>query len=185
MKTIIGIDNGPTGSIGIITDAAATFHLVPTSEYLHYGKKGTFSKRLNRAALIALLTPHKETARVFIERPFTGSPMMIMAVLSAHRFFEATIITLEDLKIGYEVIDSKTWQMPVLGGISGSAALKRASKLRGIQLYPMLSEPITKHKDADGLMIAHRFFYHEQFQEVAKAIKKPKKGSAPIAILAA
>ena len=167
MQPIIGIDNGATGSIGIITDDTVLFAPIPTQPYLHYGKKGTLSHRLDRTALKALLKPFQGNGRVFIERPFTGLPKMFHAVVSAHRFFEATLCTLEDLQLGHEVVDSQSWQKPVLGAVKGSQALKLASRLRGIQLYPQFSALIAKHKDADGLLIAHRYFYHAQAHPIA------------------
>jgi hypothetical protein len=156
---VIGIDNGSTGSIGILSKDGATFEAIPTQDYLHYGKKGSLGKRLHRMGLINLIQSRfdliRTKVRVYVERPFSGK--FINAVVPAHRFFEATIITLEDLELGYEVVDSGVWQKPILGHVSGSANLKKASKLRGIQLYPSLAKAITEHGDADGLLIAHHF----------------------------
>ena len=175
MSTIIGVDNGSTGSLGIFRDGTPVhFGPIPTQPYLHYGKGGTISNRLDRGALKRLLAnaPASELVgatgathrvldlnkvRVYIERPFTGAPNMLKAMLSAHRFFEATIITLEDLGLGYEVIDSGVWQKPVLGDVKGSKELKLASKLRGVQMYPQFKDAITEQGDADGLLIAHHF----------------------------
>jgi hypothetical protein len=164
--TTIGVDNGPTGSLGIFRDGTPVhFGPIPTQPYLHYGKGGTISNRLDRVGLRALVKTScghfvadpKASVRVYIERPFTGAPNMLKAMLSAHRFFEATIITLEDLGLGYEVIDSGVWQKPVLGDVKGSKELKLASKLRGVQMYPQFKDAITKQGDADGLLIAHHF----------------------------
>lgn len=178
-KVIVGIDNGASGTVAILVDGRPIhFGSVPTVPYLHYGKRGSMGQRLDRSALRATLgslrydsanpqerwpdahPEHPRTAtspfvQVFVERPFSGRFMN--AVLPAHRFFEATIITLEDLGLGYEVVDSGTWQKPTLGNVKGSANLKLASKLRGIQLYPEWSTVIAKHGDADGLLIAHHF----------------------------
>lgn len=156
MKTTIGIDNGPTGTIGIIGPDGVIFEETPTTPCLHYGKKGTKTQRLDRGELIDMLCqidPNK--AMAFVERPFTGR--FPAANISAARFYEATIIVLEDLKIGYEVVDSKVWQLPMLGKVKGSAALKEASRLRGVQIYPMHRMAIEDHGDADGLLIAHFF----------------------------
>lgn len=165
----IGIDNGASGSIGIVGRGRVTYVPIPTKEYLHYGKAGKISERLDRAALELLLTQelnlrghdfqNTSDIRIFIERPFSGK--FINAVVPAHRFFEATIIVMEDLELGYEVVDSGKWQAAVLGDVHGSAELKKASKLRGVQLYPSLADVITKHKDADGLLIAR---YYHNFQ---------------------
>jgi hypothetical protein len=173
LSTIIGIDNGASGSIGIIRDGVAVhFGPVPTQPYLHYGKKGSIGERLNRAELASIIRiavhgfglctteslAEWGRTRVYVERPFSGK--FINAVVPAHRFFEATIITLEDLGLGYEVVDSGVWQKPVLGAVSGSKELKLASRLRGIQLYPQFKDAITKQGDADGLLIAHHFSRH-------------------------
>ncbi|MHC4301653.1 MAG: RuvC family protein [Planctomycetota bacterium] len=159
MKTTIGIDNGPTGTIGIIGPDGSIFEETPTQPCLHYGKKGTKTQRLDRGKLWNMLTHLENSTRqiiAYLERPFTGR--FPAANISAARFFEATIITLEDFQIGYEVIDSKVWQLPLLGKVKGSAALKQASLLRGIQIYPHHEKAIRDHGDADGILIAH--FFH-------------------------
>ena len=167
--TIIGIDNGQSGTIGIMRDGQAVcFVETPTMDTLHYGKKGKISQRLDRGALRNLLIHHADInamggevkARAYVERPFTGGAMMINAMLSARSFYEATIITLEDLGIGYEVVDSGEWQKALLGAVKGSAELKKASMLRGIQLFPQYAEAIRKHGDADGLLISYHYARH-------------------------
>ena len=47
----------------------------------------------------------------------------------------------------------------MLGDIKTTAKLKQASMLRGVELFPAYKERITKHKDADGLLIAYRYAY--------------------------
>ena len=156
----LGIDNGSTGTIGIIGPNAPVFVLTPTIDSIHYGKSGSISKRLDRSEFKSIIENNIgknncQNTRVVIERPFTGSPMMIKSMLHAHRFFESTICCLEDLGFGYEVVDSGTWQKSMLGEVKGSAELKKASKLRGQQIYPQFTDLIKKHGDADGLLIAH------------------------------
>ena len=154
-KTYVGIDNGSTGTIGMISNDSVKFIETPTKEWLHYGKKGGLIKRLDRPAFRALfegMNPIETVVR--IERPFTGAPMMINAMLHAHRFFESTICCLEDLGFGYEVVDSGTWQKPTLGEVKGSKELKKASMLRGQQLFPQFTALMKRHGDADGLLIA-------------------------------
>lgn len=164
-RITIGIDNGQSGSVGIVAGSlSTTFSPVPTKPYLHYGKKGSIGQRLDRARLIDLLSNsitdgfgHRLfTPRVFIERPFSGK--FINAVVPAHRFFEGTIIVMEDMNLGYEVVDSREWQAAMLGKVRGSTELKLASKLRGIQMYPQFRDTIEKQGDADGLLLAH--YYH-------------------------
>ena len=158
MKTTIGIDNGPTGTIGILNDRfGALFEETPTQPCLHYGKKGTKTQRLNREELLRLLTLLESSPiMAYLERPFTGR--FPAANISAARFYEATIISLEDLGIGYRTIDSREWQLPMLGKVKGSANLKKASMMRGIEMFPSHAKAIKSHGDADGLLIAS--FYH-------------------------
>lgn len=169
----IGIDNGQSGSIGIIAPGRVQFLKVPSVPYLHYGKKGTINRRLDRKAFDTILKEatgaftqdvNYDDLRVVIERPV--SMQYLNSTLPAHRFFEATIICFEDFDhghgLGYEVVDSKLWQQAMLGDVTGKM-LKKASKLRALQLYPQLKDAIYAHEDADGLLIAH--FYHNTFQQ--------------------
>lgn len=154
---VIGIDNGSSGSVAILGEnVGPQFFAVPTQESMHYGKtRAGTTQRLDRAALKRAI--NYGNAQVFIERPYTGK--FLNATLPAHRFFEATICTLEDLGLGFQVIDSRDWQSAFFPNVKGSADLKKASRLRGIELYPQLKDAITKQGDADGLLIAHKFFY--------------------------
>lgn len=159
--TVIGIDNGASGSIGVLNTYGVTpyFGSVPTQDSVYYARsRASLPRRLDRKQLTSFLRGFRDfgEVRAFVERPFTGK--FVHAMLLSHRFFEATICTLEDLGIGLEVVDSRDWQKPLFGGIKGSDELKRASKIRGIELYPKLKDAITKQGDADGLLIAHHFF---------------------------
>jgi hypothetical protein len=100
-----------------------------------------------------------EKARAYVERPFTGSAMMINTTVLSARAHEAVLIVLEQLGIGAQTIDSKEWQVPILGAVKGSAELKKASKLRGAQMYPALAATINDHGDADALLMAHHYHH--------------------------
>lgn len=156
----VGIDNGSSGSYAVIKDGVCLhFGPVPTKEALHYGKKGGITMRLDRQKLaqtIELFTGGLP-CRAYVERPFTGGPMFINTMLVARAFYEATLCCMEDSHIGVQTVDSREWQKPILGEIKGSPALKKASMLKGCQLYPQWAGAIKKHGDADGLLIAHRF----------------------------
>ena len=152
--TVIGIDNGTSGTIASIDHSYVLFKKIPTKKSLQ-GKAGKVITRIDVDALKSLFPAG--SAYAYLERPFTGK--FLNAVLPAQRAFEAVLIALEQTGIGYTVIDSKEWQLPVLGAVKGSAALKEASKLRGMQMYPMFADDINRHGDADGLLIAHHFFY--------------------------
>lgn len=152
--TTIGIDNGTSGSIGIIGPDGAIFESTPVRDHVHYTKKGEFIKRIDVLALEGLFNVDG-LVKAYMERPYTGT--FVNTSVLAGRAYEATLITLEELRIGFETIDSKAWQKALLPGIKGSANLKKASRLRGIELYPALKDSITKHGDADGLLIAHHY----------------------------
>lgn len=161
-RLVIGIDNGSTGTLGIIGPDGVIFDEVPTQESLHYGRtrKGT-GLRLDRLRLQFILMPYvlgDYDCQAFVERPFTGKFMT--AALAGARVFEATLITLEILGIGFQTIDSGDWQKKFFNART-SAEQKKSSMLRGIEMYPQFRDQIKKHGDADGLLIAHRFFYFD------------------------
>jgi hypothetical protein len=152
------VDNGTSGSVAVLGPDGSIFEPTPVLECLH-GKAGKIIKRLDHAAFKALLEAHCDRAKthVYLERPFTAGPMFITTSILAARTYEATLVIIEQLGIGYTTIDSKEWQKPVLGDIKGSPALKKASLLRGVQMFPAHAAAIKSHGDADGLLIAHHF----------------------------
>jgi len=156
-RAYIGIDNGVTGSIGIITPKETMFFRTPSKKEQSYTKKKQGITRIDVVKLhdlIDIVVPCNDR-RIAVERPLVN-PGMFKATLSAMRALEATLTVLENLGVGYEYIDSKEWQKALLPqGTKGSTELKRASADIGKRLYPHLSEQIDKQKDADGLLIAH------------------------------
>jgi hypothetical protein len=152
----IGIDNGATGSVGIVSGISC-FFAMPCKEAVHYSKSGKIFNRVDVEQLRRELSALPGKTIAYVERPFTGSPMMINTALLAARAHEAAMIALEQEGIGYQTIDSKEWQAALLPGVKGSPNLKKASRLKGIQLYPHLAPYINSHGDADGLLIAHYY----------------------------
>lgn len=152
----IGIDNGVSGSIGIITPEEYFFMKTPVyTEQDYVGKKQKITL-INFEKLCELFEAFPES-RVLIERPLKN-PGMFKATISAMRAFEATMIALKLYKLPYEVEDSKKWQRILLPkGTKGTAELKRASLEKGSQLYPKYADLFKKHKDADGMLIAHYY----------------------------
>lgn len=164
----IGIDNGTTGSIAILGPDSPFFDEVPTMDFL-MGKAGKIIKRIDHGELSAMIynrggdrrsVDFPANVRAYVERPFTGSAMMINTSVLAARSYEAVLIVLEQMGIPVQTVDSKEWQAPILGAVKGSALLKKASMLRGMALYPKLADSIRSHTDADGLLMAHHF--HQQ-----------------------
>ena len=158
MKTWIGIDNGISGTIGIIKENGETFFFkTPIKSEQNYTiKKGNIS-RIEKKELSLLLSSNIDDlsrCHVILERPLVN-PTRFQASISAMRALEATLIVLEELNIPYEYTDSKKWQGLLLPkGLKGSELLKKASMDIGCRLFPQHSELIKKQKDADGILIA-------------------------------
>jgi hypothetical protein len=155
MKTYIGIDNGVTGSIGVISGSDYLFERTPTIKQQSYTKTKKNISRIdffilkiffeNRMSLL-----HENL--VLIERPMVN-PTRFSATLSAMRALESTLICLEELNLPYQYIDSKEWQKALLPkGCKGTAELKQASRDIGRRLFPKLN--IKDREDADGILIA-------------------------------
>ncbi len=150
----IGIDNGVTGSIGIITENKnALFWKTPCFMEQSYTKaKGNIS-RIDHGKLYKLLSGYTNP-KVYLERPMVN-PMRFKSSVSAIRALESTLIVVETLEMPHEYIDSKQWQKELLPkGVKGAPELKKASLDIGCRLFPKLKKDIIKHGDADGLLIA-------------------------------
>jgi hypothetical protein len=166
-KYTIAIDNGTTGTIAILGPDTPFFDSIPTKEYL-LGKAGKVVRRIDWRDLSAMIfqrLPSSILSRgnvmhAFVERPFTGGPMFVNVSTLSARAHEAVMIVLEQLAIGTATVDSKEWQAAMLGTVKGSPALKKASMLRGMAMYPQFAAQIKAHGDADALMMAH--YYHNK-----------------------
>ena len=152
-KVWIGIDNGVTGSIGIVDNkGVSSFHLTPVFKTLNYQKKAKNLNRVDTRVLNKLLKIPRGNFRVLalIERPMVN-PGRFQASLSAIRALESTLIILERRGIPYQFVDSKEWQKVMLpAGIKGADKLKKASLDVGKRLFPQFKFK----KDADGILIA-------------------------------
>jgi hypothetical protein len=151
----VAIDNGTTGTIGLIREGQILFTKVPTKSEQNYTKKKGNITRIDVSELVNLLKPLEgDKPFAIIERPFVN-PKMFKATISAVRALEAVLNVLEFLRIPYRYIDSKEWQKEMLPeGTKGTPALKKASMDIGCRLFPEHREAIEKHGDADGLLMA-------------------------------
>ena len=158
-KTYIGIDNGVSGTIGVIFDTGqSSFIKTPVKKEQNYTKKKANISRILAKDLFSFLSEVKNIAGenpifCFIERPMVD-PTRFTATTSALRALEATLMVVELLDIPHEYIDSKAWQKELLPNGCKGDALKTASKDIGCRLFPQHKELIVKHKDADGILIA-------------------------------
>lgn len=160
IRTYIGIDNGVTGSIGIIittsriVDNVFTFQ-TPIYQQPYYTKKEKTVTRININAMNIMLKniAGKMNPIAILERPKV-TPQRFYQSLSAIRSHEATLIALEQLNIElyrHGCIDSREWQKIILPGIHGKE-LKEKSLEVGLRLFPNIN--IGSLKDLDGLLIA-------------------------------
>lgn len=147
-----GIDNGISGSIGIIyEDGTYEFHQTPVKKVLDYTKEKKYVNRIDGAKLKEILNKAAVGSMVMLERPMVN-PSRFVPTMSAIRAYEATITILEDLNLPYEIIDSKQFQkLYIPTGVKGDD-LKPASLEVGNRLFPE-TKP-NKHKDRDGMLIA-------------------------------
>lgn len=152
MKTYIGIDNGVSGSIGIIKDGFVDFMKTPVFSCQDYTKAKKGITRLDSRLLSSILRQYQgEDCLVSIERPLVN-PGRFIATTSALRCHEATLIVLELLQLPYFFIDSKEWQRNLLPRGTEKDELKKMSLEIGSRLFPQYKE--IKHPDRDGLLIA-------------------------------
>jgi hypothetical protein len=154
-EIFVGIDNGITGSIGIISKDKYDFLPVPSFEDREYTKKKQFLHRIDVKKLISLLPAN---GFILVERPMVNTRAFVSSK-SALRALEATMISLElrGYKRGesYDFVDSKDWQKEFFSSaIIGRKELKNASKIIGLKLFPLNEKLINKLGDADGLLIA-------------------------------
>ena len=168
--TYIGLDNGVSGSIGVI-DVDTFYIKTPIRNCLNYTKAKQFVNRIDSTALYDFLTPFSVNAFCMIERPMIN-PGRWNASMSAIRAMEATMVILERLAIPYQFIDSKEWQRALLPqrilrkkfgkNVTPKekkrikererAELKFASLDVARRLFP--SVDLTGFQDGDGLLLA-------------------------------
>lgn len=161
MRTFyIGIDNGVSGSIGIINTETqeVRYHPTPVKSEFNYTKEKAKLNRIDRTKLKAIfnsLHPNgiaavpKEQIIVLLERPMVN-PKRWKASVSALRALESTLTVFEDLAIPFQYIDSKEWQKTMLPKGTAGEELKEASLQVSRRLFPNLDI----NKDGDGLLIA-------------------------------
>ena len=155
MRVFIGIDNGVSGSIGIITsEGKYEFYKTPTKIEQNYTKAKGNITRIDGNRLYEIFKPYIENdVHLYLERPLVN-PGHFFATLSAMRSMEATLIVIEMCKFSYEYLDSKKWQSVLLPEGCEGNELKVASLQIGKRLFPNINFEELKVKDADGILIA-------------------------------
>lgn len=158
--TFIGIDNGISGSIGIIEPDNYYFIRTPIFFTRDFHKEKRNINRVNVRALMDYLKLFIEDKyEICIERPFINK-IGFSSTISSVRCHEATLIALDLIGSNYNFIDSKEWQKYFFKNCKGTSNLKKASLELGNKLFPKVSN--NKHKDRDSLLIAQ--FCKERYE---------------------
>jgi hypothetical protein len=155
-EIVIGVDNGTSGSIGVINCVTGKTYFIKTPSFSsqNYTKKKGNISRIKHDELYNFLAQFKEyKCHVLLERPLVN-PARFSATISGVRALESTLIVIEQLKYSYEYTDSKLFQRMLLPIGSTKEQLKIDSMTIGKRLFPEHETLITKHKDADGILIA-------------------------------
>jgi len=149
----IGIDNGATGSVGVIfSDGTYDFYITPTIKQLSYTKTKQYITRIDFDSFYNLLNSFSESiVKIAIERPMIN-PVRFAASISAARALESTLIIIEKLSYSFEYVDSKNWQKVILPSGLVKEELKKASLDIGKRLFPKVQDKFKS--DADGILIA-------------------------------
>lgn len=161
-KLYIGIDNGTSGTIGILGEHNMVFIETPIVKEQSYTKKKEIISRVDINKLYKVFAEAMDDegcqpsdCMVVMERPLIN-PQMFKTSMSASRTLEAELCVVEMMSMPHMYIDSKQWQREILPqGVKGSPELKKASKDIGKRLFPVHETLIDKHKDADGILIAY------------------------------
>ena len=152
-KIYIGIDNGTSGTIGIVGDSISPIFVhTPIKKEQNYTKAKQSITRLDWKGFSELVSQFCDDEIVAVmERPLVN-PTRFKATTVALRCFEAQLVLVESLGCRIIYVDSKDWQKVMLPkGVAGEE-LKKASLDIGNRLFPRFAE--FKHPDRDGLLIA-------------------------------
>jgi hypothetical protein len=153
-KIYVGIDNGVTGSLGVIyPDGNYEFGKIPVKTEQSYTKKKQNITRIDNGKLQTIFSSLDSNVFCLIERPMVN-PGRWKATLSAIRCLESVLIVLEKFEIPYQYIDSKEWQRVLLPKGMEKEELKKASCDVACRLFPKEKMTICKHKDGDSLLMA-------------------------------
>jgi len=162
-KTYIGIDNGVTGTLGMLRVSLESglviqkdFCKIPVFSQQSYTKKKGNITRVQVDEFLRILNVWAlgaDSVFVALERPMVN-PGRLKATLSAMRCLEAVLICLEMLDFDRRYIDSKEWQKEFFPEKPEKGETKRYSSEVGSRLFTEFTDKIKKYGDADGLLIA-------------------------------
>lgn len=153
----VGIDNGVSGSWGIIyadEERPSLFMKAPIKRCRGYQKAKAYLNRIDfveATRILSELSP--QNTIVVLERPMVNNSRWT-ATISAIRALETTLCVLESLRLPIMYIDSKEWQKSLLPPGTKGDDLKTESLAVACRLFPEHESLLKKHKDGDGILIA-------------------------------
>ena len=153
-KFWVGIDNGVTGSICVLSKKECIHFSTPIKKEISYTKKKQFISRIDFKKFLECFSKEtsfnnfSDNAICIIERPMIN-PGRWKASMSAIRALEATLIAIEALQMPYRYIDSKEWQKALLPSGLKKEELKKTAVDVAKRLFPAIQT-----KDADSILIA-------------------------------
>lgn len=163
VRCVIFIDNGVTGSIGVYGTDDCAYMRKPVVEEQGYQKSKKPMKYPDSGALFNIIMTYQEKYGtqdmiVVCERPMIN-PGRFTASVSGAICFATEREVLRDAGVPYMYCDSRDWQRTMLpSGVKGATELKRASREKGLILFPSLADIIRKQGDADGILGARCFY---------------------------
>lgn len=156
--TFIGIDNGASGSIGVLRIGKPPIY-IPTPAHTEMDYQKTKPRQITRVTYnmfqMYLQGFNPETTAVLLERPMIN-PERFFQSIGAARAYESELIALEQSRFLVEVIDSKEWQYAIFGqntNTGSESITKTMSRRYGKLYYPKID--IGNMDDYDGILIAH------------------------------
>lgn len=147
---IAGIDPGQTGAIAFISSSGKVEIYDTPIEMV---KKGKGIKKEYLPGNMADLLRAIDLNHVFIESVHAMPGQGVTSMFNFGKGFGIWIGILAALKIPYTLITPQAWKKHLMQGIKD----KDAARIRAQQLYPSVSEELSRKKDigrADALLIA-------------------------------
>lgn len=155
-KVFVFVDNGPTGSIGVIREDGTSPEYIPVPTYKernHTKGKSRHTTHVDYDALVGILRRVSKSGEIVLasERPLIN-PGRFFATISGVRAHEVFLCAARSLKLSPAcTYDSRNWQPEALGPFSVGESKERSRQI-GTQLFPQFAELIAKRGEADGIL---------------------------------
>jgi crossover junction endodeoxyribonuclease RuvC len=149
---IIGIDPGLSGAVSVI-DKTGDIKIFDTPVIEIKKAKGK-GKICNIDGMVDILAPYSfEESHLFIEKVHAMKGQGVTSMFNFGKGYGAWLGIVAAFKIPHTEVTPQKWKKEIMDGISD----KTAARLRAIQLFPKISDQLSKKKDdgrAESLLIA-------------------------------